>query len=122
MDERCPRKLQDFPESFCPLAVLRLKAIRNIGKELTEEEERALPGCDYFISSQSACYCFFKYIEKYANSSISDVEIAALNAISVETVKKVEKKGLAKLRENTEFQQLRECGIDEDDREFVVHL
>jgi hypothetical protein len=44
MDERCPRRLEEMPDSWCPLAVMRLKAIRNAGRELSEEEEALLPG------------------------------------------------------------------------------
>ena len=44
MDQRCPRKLDELPCEFCPLAVLRLKALRNSDKEFTEDEEAKLPG------------------------------------------------------------------------------
>ena len=39
MDCRCPRKLKQLPRAWCPLAVLKLKALRNAERELTEEEE-----------------------------------------------------------------------------------
>ena len=44
MDARCPRRLENLPCEFCPLAVLRLKALRNSDKELSEDEESKLPG------------------------------------------------------------------------------
>src|SRR5574337_1243320 len=92
MDKRCPRALATMPDEWCPLAVLRLRAIRTAGRELTEEEESKLPGCPWAVNHQLANYCFFKYIQEYAaEKPPADVEIAALNGISVETVKKTEK-------------------------------
>ena len=109
MDSRCPRHLELMPDAWCPLAVLRLKAIRNAGKELTEEEEERLPGCPWAIDHQLAHYCFFEYLAKYTSDKpLSDVEIAALLNISLDTVKKTEKSGLGKIRETKEFSDLRQ--------------
>lgn len=108
MDPRCPRMLAEMPDSFCPLAVMRLRAIRTAGRELTEEEENALPGCPWAVNSQTANYCFFKYIDEFASEqTLSDVEVAALNCLSVETVKKVEKEAMNKIRNREEFANLR---------------
>lgn len=108
MDERCPRQLDTMPDSFCPLAVMRLRAIRTAGRELTEEEENALPGCPWAVNSQTANYCFFKHIDEFASEqTLSDVEVAALNCLSVDTVKKVEKEAMAKIRAREEFANLR---------------
>jgi len=99
MDLRCPRKLKDFPTEWCSLAVLRLKALRNADKELSEEEENNCPGCPWAIAHQLSSYCFFKYAVEYLHeSTVSDVEIAYLNSISVETVKKIEKIALEKFK------------------------
>lgn len=109
MDKRCPRQLGDMPETWCELAVLRLKAIRNAGRELTEEEEANLPGCQWAVDHQLAHYCFFEYLATYTSDKpLSDVEIAALLNISLDTVKKTEKNGLAKIRDTKEFAELRE--------------
>lgn len=109
MDIRCPRALEELPESWCPLAVLRLKAIRQAGKELTEEEESKLPGCPWAVNHQLANYCFFKYIKDYSGDKPpADIEIAALNCISVDTVKKTEKAALNKIRETEQFKSLKE--------------
>lgn len=109
MDSRCPRALEDMPKEWCPLAVMRLRAIRTAGRELTEEEEAALPGCPWAVNHQLANYCFFKYISEYAGDKPpSDVEVASLNCVSVETVKKTEKTALAKIREREEFKSLKE--------------
>lgn len=108
MDERCPRRLEEMPDSWCPLAVMRLKAIRNAGRELTEEEEALLPGCPWAIDHQLAHYCFFDYLTNYTSEkSVSDIELAALLNVSVETVKKIEKTALAKMRDHKSFVDLK---------------
>jgi hypothetical protein len=97
-----------MPDAWCPLAVMRLKAIRTAGRELTEDEESKLPGCPWAVNHQLANYCFFKYIKEYAaDKPPSDVEIASLNGISVDTVKKTEKNGLVKIRDTEEFKDLK---------------
>ncbi len=109
MDDRCPRKLSKTPGKWCELAVMRLKAIRQAGRELSEEEESKLPGCPWAVNHQLANYCFFKYIKEYAvDKPPTDVEIAALNCVSVETVKKTEKSALLKIRVADEFVNLKE--------------
>lgn len=99
MDKRCPRKLDELPCDFCPLAVLRLKALRNNDKEQTETEEDKLPGCPWAVNHQMSNYCFFKYSKDYLNNPPSDKEIAHMNSVSVETVKTVEKEALNKIKE-----------------------
>lgn len=111
MDARCPRRLEDMPDNWCPLAVLRLKAIRNAGRELSEEEEALLPGCPWAIDHQLAHYCFFQYLTTYTTEkSVSDIELAALLNVSVETVKKIEKTALSKMREHKSFSGLKTNG------------
>jgi hypothetical protein len=111
MDKRCPRKLEGMLDSWCPLSVLRLKAIRNAGRELSEEEEALLPGCPWSVDHQLAHYCFFQYLTQFTSEkSISDVELAALLNVSVETVKKIEKIALLKMREHKAFSVLKSNG------------
>ena len=109
MDSRCPRQLDSLPEEWCSLAVIRLKALRTAGRELTEEEEFLLPGCPYAMSHQSSCYCFFKYLVEYLDetSPPSDVEIASALSISIDTVKKIEKKALEKVKNSDLIQSIR---------------
>lgn len=108
MDSRCPRLLEELPDSWCPLAVLRLKAIRNAGRELTEDEEALLPGCPWAVDHQLAHYCFFQYLTQYtSDKSVSDIELAALLNVSVDTVKKIEKTALTKMREHKTFSSLK---------------
>jgi hypothetical protein len=99
MDARCPRKLDTLPEEYCPLAVLRLKALRNSEEELMEEQEALLPGCPWAINHQMSNYCFFNYVAEFLNNSPSDKEIAHMNNISVETVKETVKGALDKVKE-----------------------
>ena len=123
MDSRCPRKLGTLPDSWCQLAVLRLKTLRNLGRELTEEEESKLPGCPWAVSHQLSCYCFFKYASEYLDAPLSEIEIAHLNSISVETVKKTERKALNKIKDSDVVKQLKDnfgkegilTPIDQDD-------
>jgi DNA-directed RNA polymerase sigma subunit (sigma70/sigma32) len=83
------------------MAVLRLKLIRNAGRELTEEEESKLPGCNWAMNCQSAAYCFFKYAAEYLqDTSLSDIEIARMLNVSVDTLKKIEKSALAKVKDS----------------------
>lgn len=108
MDSRCPRRLDEMPDSWCPLAVMRLKAIRNAGRELTEEEEALLPGCPWAVDHQLAHYCFFHYLANFtSDKQVSDIELAALLNVSVDTIKKIEKTALAKMREHSSFSQLK---------------
>jgi hypothetical protein len=118
MDSRCPRSLKNHPGSWCPLGVLRLKAIRNAGRELTEEEEAALPGCPWAINHQLANYCFFQYAEEYTESeNISDIEIAGLLCISSDTVKKTEKIAISKMKD---FPAIKEVKTSLDNGESVL--
>jgi len=109
MDKRCPRGLKTMPTEWCPLAVMRLRAIRTAGRELTEEEEATLPGCPWAVNHQLANYCFFQYIQDYTGDKApSDVEIASLNCMAVDAVKKTEKAALNKIRETRQFKDLKE--------------
>lgn len=111
MDTRCPRQLNEMPDSWCPLAVMRLKAIRNAGRELSEEEEALLPGCPWAVDHQLAHYCFFQYLTTFTTEkSVSDIELAALLNVSVDTVKKIEKSALTKMREHKSFSDLKSNG------------
>jgi hypothetical protein len=107
MDSRCPRKLDELPCEACPLAVLRLKALRNAGKELSEDEEERLPGCPYAILHQMSNYCFFNYSKDYMSESPSDKEIAHMNSVSVDTVKSITAEVLVKLKNKNVIKELK---------------
>lgn len=116
MDSRCPRKLEHHPDSYCPLAVLRLKQLRQAGSELSEEEESKLSGCCWAVNHQMSCYCFFKYACDYldGNDTPSEVEIAHMNSLSVESVKKVYKDGLEKVKSSDMITQISEHYQDDE--------
>jgi len=111
MDKRCPRMLKELPCDYCPLAVMRLKALRNNEKELTEDEETKLPGCPWAVNHQMSNYCFFKYSKEYLHTIPSDKEIAHMNNVSVDTVKSVEKEALNKIKE---FKIIKDMSKDEN--------
>jgi hypothetical protein len=124
MDKRCPRRLEEMPDSWCPLAVMRLKAIRNAGRELTEEEEALLPGCPWAVDHQLAHYCFFKYLSEFtSDKQVSDIELAALLNVSVDTVKKIEKSALTKMRQHSSFSGLKsdEPIVEEKDIDYKIY-
>jgi len=111
MDSRCPRKLEELPCEYCPLAVLRLKALRNNEEELTEEQTALLPGCPWAVNHQMSNYCFFNYTAEYLNGATpSDKEIAHMNNVSVESVKGTIKKSLEKVKE---FELIKDLGNNE---------
>jgi hypothetical protein len=115
MDNRCPRKLNCLPDSWCALAVQRLKAQRHAGRELTEEEESKLPGCPWAVSHQMANYCFFKLMADQMPDlrELSTMEIAHFNNVSVDTVNKTEKQALKKIRKSSTFKDIEDLeGID----------
>lgn len=112
MDSRCPRKLDSLPCEYCPLAVLRLKALRNSEEELSEEQEALLPGCPWAVNHQMSNYCFFNYVADFLNNAPSDKEIAHMNNVSVETVKETTKDALDKVKE---FELIKNLKHDEKD-------
>lgn len=86
---------------------MRLKAIRNAPHELTEDEESRLPGCPWAINCQVANYCFFQYVEHVLpEKPLADVEVAGLLNLSVETVRRLERSAMAKLRQDPTLQEL----------------
>ena len=124
MDARCPRKLEGTPDSWCPLAVLRLKALRNAGKELSEEEEERLPGCPWAIDHQLADYCFFKFIDEFVGDKPpSDMEMASYLCVSIDTVKDIERQALSKLRATKELSVLKDGNpvvVDNHFEEYTI--
>jgi len=117
MDKRCPRQLNKLPGAFCPLAVQRLKALRHAERELTEEEEALLPGCPWAVNHQLANYCFFSMTEDFLpDRQLSDQEIAHFCNISIEEVKKIEKKSISKIKKSEAFREV----IDEHQGDKIM--
>lgn len=81
---------------------------------MSEEEEAKLPGCPWAVNHQLSNYCFFKYMSDYVDKPLSEMEVAALNHLSIETVKKTEKSALSKIRESEQFTEIKdEYGDDQ---------
>ncbi len=96
---RCPRRLKELPDQWCPLAVMRLKWTRSLGREPTQEEEETANGCPWATQDQMSCSCWFVYEAKFLSESPkTDAEIAALLNLSVETVKKTADSAMEKLQ------------------------
>lgn len=125
MDARCPLKLKEYPTSFCPMAVLRLKALKRLDATPTEKEEDRLPGCPYSINHQQSCYCFFKYARDYLAKEVPHYEIAHLLGISEEEVYLIEKSAIDKFKNNKAIDQIKqthhEGGVFEDSGEYPHH-
>lgn len=97
--KQCPRKLKKLPNSICPLAVMRLKHLRSLVEEPTEEEESSVVGCSWSIAHQLSGYCYFVYEAKFLpEQGLSDAEIASLLNISHFTVKETYDRALDKLK------------------------
>jgi hypothetical protein len=104
----CPRKLSSLPNDICFMAVMRLKQLRSLGHEATEQEERNLSGCDWAIDHQMSGYCYFVFEAKYLQEQgINDAEIAALLNISQETVKIIGDEALNKMRNKDYVHELK---------------
>jgi hypothetical protein len=102
-NKKCPRQLSNLPKEYCPLAVIRLKWLRSLGREPTEEEELVAPGCNWAINNQMSGYCWFVYEAKFMpETPASDVEIAATLNISIDTVKQVAESAMSKIQ-SSEF-------------------
>ena len=102
MDKRCPRGLSCMPN------------------------KSMLPGCSFAIDHQLAHYCFFKYLSEYTQDrQVSDIELAALLNVSVETIRKIEKQAIAKMKNNIAMSQLKTSGgqiiDDEETEDYKIH-
>jgi hypothetical protein len=125
MDKRCPMRLKEYPTSFCPMAVIRLKAIKGLEKFPTEEEEAKLPGCSYSINHQQSCYCWFKYARDYLTKEVPYHEIAHLLNIPEDEVIALEQSALEKVKGSSEVVEIKknhhEGGVFEGSGEYPHH-
>jgi hypothetical protein len=112
MDCRCPRKLKDSPTEYCPLAVQRLRWLESLGREATEKEEEAAPGCPWAIRNHDFMFCFFKKMEEIQDP-MSDIQIAHSLGISEQTMKKTKDRAIAKLRTKKMFVQMKDIFGDD---------
>jgi DNA-directed RNA polymerase sigma subunit (sigma70/sigma32) len=69
-------------------------------------------------------YCFFEYLAKFtSDKQVSDIELAALLNVSVDTIKKIEKAALTKMREHKSFSELKgdEPIVPDRDGDFRIY-
>ena len=106
--ERCIRKLDELPQGWCPAAVIRLKYLKTLGREPTEDDEKNAPGCPWAVADQISGYCWFVYEAKYlSDQPLSDQDIAANLHISPETVKETVDTAIKKLQNSSEIKEIR---------------
>lgn len=108
MDKRCPRKLKEPPNYFCPLAVQRLRWREKQTKEPKENEERSAEGCTWAIRSHEHMFCFFKLISSQNQEKLTDSQIAHMLGVTEATVKKVADRAVKKLACMKEFREMKE--------------
>ena len=112
--DKCIRQLDQLPQGWCPAAVMRLKYLKSLDREPTEEDEKNAPGCPWAVSEQLSGYCWFAYEAKYLpDQPLSDQDIAANLQISVEAVKETAEKAIKKIQNNSEIKEIRKI-YDQD--------
>ena len=106
---RCVLKRDELPKTWCPSAVNRLKWIRGLGHEPSEEEEATAAFCPWAIDNQLAGYCWFRYeAQQMSENAVPDNDIAAALNISVDTVKKTTDRAIAKIKDSKEIKEIRD--------------
>lgn len=100
MDPRCPLSLDDYPTTWCKLAVLRLKGIQNSNGNLTEAQEEKLPGCPWAIFDLYSHYCFFQYMRDKQEQPSSEAEVSSLLGIPQPLVHEAYQSAFEKYKES----------------------
>lgn len=78
MDKRCPLKLKAYPTCACPE-----------GKRAIDAAKQGLVGgCEWFVASHEANYCWFKFIRDEARP-VEPKKIAQLLMIDDAEVKRI---------------------------------
>lgn len=125
MDSRCPMQLKEYPTTFCPMAVIRLKAVKSAESFPSEEEEAGMPGCDFAINHQQSCYCWFRYARDYLSRETSHYEIAHLLNIPEEEVVAIEVAAMEKVKRSAQISEIDRSfdkgGVFENAGEFPHH-
>ncbi len=117
---KCLLKLKDLPKSwesggqklcYCPLAVIRLKAIKAAknNSPLTESQEANLPGCPYSIKSQMSGYCFFIQEARRPDIPLLDIEIASLLDITIDQVKAAAESAILKIQADPMIMEIKQA-------------
>jgi hypothetical protein len=106
MDPRCLRCLKEFPDSVCPLAVERLKAMAKMSRNTPYSQEKELPGCPFYVLNKESNYCFFMYIFENESKEHSIIEACELLCITQAAVYESLRRGIAKLKKKACYKLL----------------
>lgn len=79
--QTCPRKLEKFPSTHCPLAVESIEAIK------AGQPEKVT--CPFFVNDMHSNYCFWKYMDEDGEALDSARRIAQLNVMQEAEVKEI---------------------------------
>lgn len=92
--EVCPRKLNNLPDSPCPLALVRMELIK-AGKR----ESPDLPGCPYAITERRHNYCFWSLADSDSFGAMSSKEISKSLSLTSAQIEKAEKSAVQSLKD-----------------------
>lgn len=92
--EVCPRKLNNLPDSPCPLALVRMELIK-AGKR----ESPDLPGCPYAITERRHNYCFWSLVNSDSFGPMSSKEISKSLSLTSAQIEKAEKSAISSLKD-----------------------
>ena len=79
--QTCPRKLEKFPNTPCPLAVESIEAVKSGQPEKIT--------CPFFINDMHSNYCFWKMMDEDGEAIESARRIAQLNVMQESEVKEI---------------------------------
>ena len=116
--ETCPRRLNNLPNSQCPLALERISALQTLDEDgKKKRESESLPGCPWYITSIEHNYCFWNLVTSPDGKidPFTDKEIGNILMLSPAQVDKAMVSAIAKLRANRnspDMQELRELILE----------
>ena len=79
--QTCPRKLEKFPNTPCPLAAESIEAIKSGQPEKVT--------CPFFVNDMHSNYCFWKFMDEDGEAIDSARRIAQLNVMQEAEVKEM---------------------------------
>lgn len=100
--EVCPRKLNNLPDSPCPLALMRLELLRSGKRESPE-----LPGCPYAITERQHNYCFWSLADSDDFGPMTTKEICKSLSLTSAQIEKAEKSAIKTLQEMGQYSMIK---------------
>lgn len=79
--QTCPRKLDKFPNTACPLAIESIEAIKSGQSEKIT--------CPFYVNDMHSNYCFWKFMDEDGEPIDSARRIAQLNVMQESEVKEM---------------------------------